>query len=412
VNDTAAKRRSRGRNAERFSEELRGCANALLNRPWITKREDPELYQAIKDHYDTLRNWFYEHAGLPLIMTRQFAKLDCIPGSYQPWMGFGSFHTPRDYALFTYGLWYMESKGDAEQFLLSEMVDSIRDHVRTMEVTLDWTVYEHRLSMSRALKKLRELRVLLAVEGDETEWARGGEGNVLYEASPMARYVLRRFPRELMAYETTDALIEPERLGGETEDASEAGSRDADVFVRRQRIFRRLLLEPIIYDEQWTEDELFYVQRQRSWIMQQVEGITGLEGRRFREGLLFAWPELTAESELFPTHSGISDLVLLCSGTIRRSIGLDPYRYERDARGNLMLSIPELEGMLLKLRRDYGHLWSKEHREKTSGALAEELIRELELWNLGGRDGQGAVALYPAMSRWQGEYVWEGGEEA
>ncbi|MBC8081259.1 MAG: DUF2397 family protein [Gorillibacterium sp.] len=38
----------------------------------------------------------------------------------------------------------------AEQFLLLEMVDAIRDHLLSMDITMDWTLYEHRLSMARA----------------------------------------------------------------------------------------------------------------------------------------------------------------------------------------------------------------------------------------------------------------------
>ncbi|CRF28852.1 conserved hypothetical protein [Mycobacterium tuberculosis] len=398
------------RSKEQFREELRSAAMALLNRHWITKKKHPQLYLTVKDHYEKLRQWFLDHAGFSLILTRHFAKLEKVPGSYQPWMGIRGFYTPRDYALFTYGLWYLEGRGEGDQFLLSEMVDAIRDHLLTQDVQMDWTLYDHRLSMSRALRKLRELDALTAVEGEEGDWAREGGGrNVLYEASPMARYVLRRFAKELMAYDSMDALIEPEVAVLRPSDAESVSAGQADVAARRQRIFRRLLQEPVVYDWQWTDEERRYVQMQRSWLIEQMHEMTGLEGRRFREGLLFSWPELTGEPELFPTLSAASDLTVLLAGEIRRQSALSGNGYEEDSYGNMVLTRAEFEGLLLRLKEFHGDYWSKEHREKTSAALADELIDLMEEWNLGKRDGSLRVVLYPALMRWNGSYEW--GEE-
>lgn len=398
--------RRRKQEETRWQEEVQRASQALLNRPWITKERDPELFQWVKNHHETLRDWFHEQAGFSLILTRHFAKLEKIPGSYQPWMKIDSFRSPRDYALFTYGLWYLEGKGEGEQFLLSEMVETIREHLLSFDVSLDWNMYEHRLSMARALKKLRELEVLLAVEGEEADWAReGDERNVLYESSPLARYVLRRFPKELMAYTSIDELIAPEQPEGL--EASESYATQAQVRAKRQKIFRRLLQEPVVYDWQWTEEERRYVQTQRSWLLHQLSERLHLEGRRFREGLLFVWPELTGEMDLFPALSASSDLLLLLAGEVRRLYGMDPSLFERDEWGNWVLTRAEFEGILQKLKEHHGDYWSKGHRDQTSAALAEELLALMEEWNLGARVGEHRVKLYPALARWNGTYEWE-----
>ncbi|MCL4439794.1 MAG: TIGR02678 family protein, partial [Firmicutes bacterium] len=144
------------RNEERLRDEKQRCARALLNRNWITKEEDPELFQNVKNHYESLRDWFQEHCGFPLLVTRQFAKLEKIPGAARCWMGFETFQQPRDYALFTFCLWFLEGKGESDQFLLTEMVEEIREHLVTQDIFVDWTLYDHRLSMARALKLLKE----------------------------------------------------------------------------------------------------------------------------------------------------------------------------------------------------------------------------------------------------------------
>lgn len=439
----------RGRNDARMQEERQLLTLALMNRPWITKQSDGEMYALARDHYETLRDWFHEQTGWSLMMTRHFVKLEKIPGQFQSWMAFRGFRDARDYGLFTYGLWYLEGLGEKEQFLLSEMVETIREHLLGMDVSMEWTLYEHRLSMSRALRKLRELGVLVAVEGDETEWARaGGETNVLYEASPLARYVLRRFARDLMSYQTMDDLIRPDDLqtaqtaqtqyqqpqaghtqprqpqqsqvghthyqqpqvgqGGEADPSGQQSDAiSGSVVARRHQVIRRLLEEPVVYDWQWTEDERRYVQTQRGSLMDRIGQATGLEGRRFREGLVFVWTDLSSEMEMFPTQAAISDLVMLLAGELRRALNQDRTRYDRDDQQNLMLTRSEFEALLIRLRTRYGEYWSKEHREKTSRQLGDDLLAHLAEWNLGQEDGLGGVRLFPAVVRWNADYQWE-----
>lgn len=383
---------------ERLREERIHCVQALLNRPWVLKDEDPETFQLIKDHYENLRNWFHEYLGFSLLVTRHFAKLEKFPGKYQSWMGIEGFHTTRDYALFTYCLWFLEGRGEGEQFLLSQMVEEIRDHLLVNDVNIDWTLYEHRLSMARALKKCKELRVLIAVDGDESDWARnGGEVNVLYESTPMARYVLRRFTKELINMENLEELIES------------ANDRNEKV-QRRQKIYRRLVQEPIVYDWEWSEEERYYVLTQRRSILDQMNQFLGLEGRRYREGLIFYEPNSLSPVTTFPTQSVISDILILVAGEIRRR--RHKGHYEMDKWGRLLLSVTELESVLLYLRERHKEYWSKEHRDSSSQELLRQVIQHLKEWNLGIQVNEEEIMLFPALARWNGDYSsWTGGNE-
>lgn len=400
--------RARKSHEDRWREERQNAVHALLNRHWITKQADPDLFLTIRDHFKDLRDWFYDHAGYALLLTRNFAKLEKIPGSFQPWMGIDGFQNARDYALFTFGLWFLEGRGEGEQFLLSEMVETIRDYLVSIGTGIDWTLYDHRLSMVRALKKLRELDVLVVVDGDEGDWAREGSGtNVLYESSPLSRYVLRRFPRELMSYKRIEDL-ELETSQALPQGASTDGdlTPPAAITARRHRVFRRLMLEPVVYDWQWTEEERRYVQTQRATILDQLHRTFGFEGRRFREGLFLYWPQLTGEMDLFPTRGAVSDLVLLLAGTIRRDLANDASLYDRDADGSLALTRAEFDALLIRLRARHGEYWTKELREKSTAQLADALLAHLRDWNLGEDAGPQTIKLYPALAHWNGEYGW------
>ncbi|MHB8155788.1 MAG: TIGR02678 family protein [Desulfocucumaceae bacterium] len=390
------------KNSEAVKDVIKTCAQALLNRNWITKAGDPDLFACIRTHYEQLRDWFQEYCGFSLLLTRQFAKLEKVPGEPQAWMGFDNFYEPRDYALFTYCLWYLEGKNEMDQFLLTDMVEEIREYLSGFDVFLDWTLYTHRLSMARALKQLKNLGVLVTVDGDEFEWAKSGhERDVLYEASYLTRYVLRRFPEDLTSYRTLDSF----------EKGLYPDTPEGQLKRRRHRVYRRMLQEPVIYDWQLSDDERYYVRTQRSTIIENLAALSGLEGQRYREGLMFFYPETSGEMYLFPTGRGVSDICLLLAGEIRRLLAGSRDGLYIDEYGRLGLTISELEGLLLRLREKHKTLWSKQHRQVKSGDLAGEVLDHLEEWGLGGRDGDRGVWIYPALSRWNGDYDIYGDEE-
>lgn len=395
-NGSALRRIARAaRAAGQSSERKRECVHALLNRPWITKEEDKELYFAIKDHYEELRDWFMEQAGYPLIVTRSLAKLDKSPVVAFSWMGFKEFREPRDYVFFTYGLWYLETKTEMDQFLLSDIVSEIREHMNEQGLEADWTLYYHRMSMARALKKLKALGVLFAVDGDEGDWANDSGKNVLYECSPYVRYVLRRFPQDLTYYDRMEDL---------SDSVLYADTADGQALRKRHRVYRRLLLEPVVLDRNWSAEELPYVLTQRRSILDQLQKTLGWEGRRYKEGILFFHPELTGEATLFPTLSGVSDLALLVSGELRRQLfAEDIDRYTED-NGCVRLERSDMETLILKLYDKYKVYWGKEFREAKSSELAEQVFGHLAEWSLGDWEDRTHFLLSPVLGRWNAEY--------
>lgn len=222
-----------------LAERRKACAEALLNRPWVLKEAETELYHAIKDQFQELRDWFMKYAGLSLVVTRTIAKLEKVPVEGKPWMGFAEFREKRDYVFFTYGLWFLEGKTELDQFLLTDLTGQIREHMVSRGMEVDWTIYYHRLSMARALKKLKALGALLGVDGDETDWAQDAGRNVLYECSPVCRYILRRFPQDLTTYDRMEQLADPVVYADTQEGTSDK---------RRHRVYRRFLMEPVVLD--------------------------------------------------------------------------------------------------------------------------------------------------------------------
>lgn len=391
-------KRRRTNLVDKAEHELRKitCMNALLNRPWITKEHDPQLYYWIKEKQSELKQWFMDFAGYSLFVNAKLAKLDKAPVVAYPWMGFREFREPLDYVLFTYALWFLEGKLEQEQFLLTALVKEIREYMSEQGIEVDWKNYFHRLSMARALKKLKSLGVVQAVDGQESRWAQidTDTSDVLYECTSYSRYVLRNFPKALTEYTTMDELRETLDYGTIQEEQNRR---------RKHHLYRRYLLEPVVHDRFW-RDDLLYFHGQRKNIIAQIKSMFGWEGSRYREGIVFFESELISEAELFPTLSSISDIALLVCGVIRNeAITADTsLSVERD--GTIHMTKGEIERILIQLQSEYKKYWISEYSKMKSPELAAEVCDHLTEWGFGEWGEDGLFVLYAIAGRWTAKY--------
>lgn len=373
------------------------CMKALLNHPWIEREKDPQVYYWIKEQSERIREWFMYHTGYSLTINRKLAKLEKVPVVAFPWMGFQEFRGPLDYALFTYSLWYLESKAEGEQFLLTDLVKEIRAYMNEQGMGIDWQNYFQRLSMARALKKLKNMNIIQAVDGKEADWADRHESNdVLYECSAYSRYVLRNFPRDLASYETMEEMGKIPAAGDEQEEMNQ---------VRRYRLYRRYLFEPVILDKEW-KDDLLYFHGQKNYLIRQLKLMFGWEGSKYREGILFFEPEIGADSELFPTLSSLSDLSMLVCAAIRHKVSNpdQEIKLEPELDGSVWITKSEIGRILIQLKGDYEKYWISDHRKIQSSSLADLVCGHLIEWGFAQWEERGFLVLNAAAGRWQVQY--------
>lgn len=391
--NSAKRRRINSIDENEIADRKRICMNALLSRPWIAKEHDPQLYYWIKDQQTMIRDWFMHYTGYSLIINRKLVKLEKMPVVAFPWMGFPEFRETLDYALFTYGLWFLENKTEGEQFLLTDLVKEIKEYMNEQGMNVDWKNYFHRLSMARALKKMKSLDIVQAVDGQEADWATNAENHdVLYECSAYSRYILRSFPQDITGYSTIEDMGEIITTGDSPEELNRA---------RRYRLYRRFLLEPIVLESQWQKDS-FYFHGQKNHLIRQIKVMFGWEGSKYREGVLFFAPGTSADSELFPTQSSLSDLTLLVCGEIRNSLKNQEIKAEMD--GFVRITRNEIEHILLNLKAEYGEFWTNEYRKMNSSALAELVCEHLSEWGFGKWEDTMFFILNAAAGKWRVQY--------
>lgn len=391
---TKKRKRSNIVDKEELLNRRRVCMNALLNRPWVSKEQDSQLYYWIKDNFTSLRDWFSNYTGYILILNGKLAKLEKVPEVAYPWMGFQEFREPLDYSLFTYCLRFLEAKTEQEQFLLTDLIKEVRDSMMESGMEVDWKNYYHRLSMARALKKLKSLQVIIAVDGTEADWASTDDKHdVLYESTHFSRYVLRNFTKELAGYIDMNQMNEIIDYGDSPEEQNRR---------KKHQLFRRYLLEPVVLDEEWQED-LFYFHGQKNNVINQIRMMFGWEGSKYREGILFFESDMVSEAEIFPTLASISDLTLLVLGEIRQQPAVE-YIDEASDQTQLYITRHYLERILIHLKEKYGEYWTNDHRKMKSSELAEQIFTHLMEWGFGQWEDNTLFALRAVAGKWMARY--------
>ncbi|RJX22574.1 MAG: TIGR02678 family protein [Desulforudis sp.] len=383
--------REREQSKSEFDNAAREAAEHLLEQFWIRRDEEPEKYQSVREREQVLRSYFLDKAGFRLILHRYFAKLEKIPAEPESWMGIQTFHHPRDYAVFCCLLAYLESKAVDEQFLLSDLCEELRA-VYPGDDALDWTHYEHRKSLVRVLRTSADLGILKVVDGTIEGFNYAEDNEVLYEVPVVARYFMRSYPKDLFQFATKEEILAADWPEGVDE-----------ALKRRHRVYRRLLLSPVMYSRDTVEADFLYLRNYRHRVREDIEKHTGFCFELYRNAALLTLPEQRVRFTLFPDNKAISDIAIQFAAVARERRAEDDIPLQFD--GILGLTIPDFQKWVRICKERYGAGWSKQYREAGISQTAKELLAFLVEWKMAERDPEtAAVHLRPLLARTTGRY--------
>src|SRR5690606_22033769 len=240
-----------------FDEQTLDAPAMLFEQFWVIREEEPEAYRLIRDRELKLKRYLQDKFGLDLIVHQHFAKLEKIPVDPQSWMGIQAFQEPMDYAIFCCALAYTEQKVVDEQFLLSDLAERIQE-LYNHEIPLDWTLYQHRRSLVRALKQMLELRLIKTVDGNLDLFQSSEEEEVLYEVTVYSRYYMRSYPDDLFKFKTIKELQEQEWMRHQEDQ-------------RRKRVYRKLIMTPFVYRKSEDDPDFAYIRNFRNRLREDFE---------------------------------------------------------------------------------------------------------------------------------------------
>lgn len=371
-----------------FDDMAREAAADLLQHFWILRDRDAEMYQQVRSREQVLRKWFWDKAGLRLIVHRHFVKLEKVPAHAMPWMGMQELQNTRDYALLCCLLGFLEGRAVLDQFLLSHLCEELQS-LYPHAGELDWTNYEHRKSLVRVMRLAVGLGVLVVVDGEVDRFSQS-ETEVLYEVPAVARYFMRTFPRGIEDFSDPQQLLDSELVDDPTD-------------RRRQKIYRQLLFCPAIYSSGGQDSDFLYLRNYRHRLRDDFEQNFDFQFELYRNVAMLTLPERQSRFRAFPGHKVIEDIAVQLAGVAREKYAEKELPLQYD--GSLCLTKAEFMSWLAECAQRYSTGWSKEYREKDMEGLYRDLVELFCEWQLAQVDVvTGVVCLMPALARYSGRY--------
>lgn len=271
----------------------------LLNRRWIVKKQDPILYYQVKDHLKEIKKIVQEKMGYIVIANPNLIKIEKIPGKPEPWMGIKEFSSIQEYQMFCYVLMFLEDKEKEEQFVLSSLTDFIQAQYH--DQSLDWTHFTTRKRLIKVMKYCVSQYILIQNDGDDDHFAQDINTEVLYENTGTSRYFVRNFMKDIMEYQTPKDFERSEWI-----DVNEERG-----IVRRQRIYRRLLLSPGVYRNDEENEDFSYIRNYRNQIAHDFNQMFNCSLHVHKSSAYLNLSEDCSMGKIFPSNNTLSDLLLI-----------------------------------------------------------------------------------------------------
>jgi len=370
-----------------FDEKAQTALRLLMEKFWVLRKEEPEIYQIVRERENMLKRYVDEKLGFDLIVHQHFIKLEKIPVDAKSWMGIQDFQEARDYAIFCCALAYTENKSVDEQFLLSDICEEIKD-IYPGDFALDWTNYNHRRSLVRVIKQMELMTIIKTVEGEIEQFVMDEEQEVLYETTVYARYFMRSYPKDLTEYESMEEIL-----------ASEWERHETD--KRRKRVYRKLMTSPVVYRETEDDPDFAYIRNYRNRLRDDLEAHTLFRLEVFKNAALLVSEERKQELTLFPDQKAIMDVALHLAIYIRDH----EEQFQPNELGNIRMTQIQLEQTVKALHKAYSEGWSKQYREGSITTTMHELIHLLTSWEMLQVESEtGAYIIRPLLGRVAGQY--------
>ncbi|MCM1233763.1 MAG: TIGR02678 family protein [Ruminococcus flavefaciens] len=362
---------------------------ALLDRFWITRTGDRELYFTLKrvqsdPDFHRLVN---ELLGWNLIVNESVIKLEKVPPRAMPWMGIQSFQEPLDYCLLCAVLLFLADQDDGAPFLLSSLTQAVETFLSEIQ-PVDWTRFLHRKSLVRVLQYAQEVGLVLVYDGNSALFGNDQSQEVLYENTGLSRHFPVHFGQDIMKLQSVEDFEALAWEGDETEQ-------------RRQRVYRQLALTPGLYCTDQSQSDYDYIKNQRKTVNGNLDRFLNGELQLYKNGAFFLLSEGERCGALHPGARAVSDVALLLCAQLREQIAQGIYPRQED--DTVLLTHREFRYELSRCRDRCGNGWGAQLRGCSLERICQELTDYMSSWMLL-EVLDGDIRLYPAVGKLVGVY--------
>lgn len=369
----------------------------LLSKRWILKNRDKELYYQLKDEIGKSRDFLTEKLGYQAIVTPNLIKLEKIPAYAQNWMGIQEFSDHLEYIFLCMILMFLEERDLGEQFVLSMLTEYIQGNIK--EEQIDWTIYSYRRHLVKVMKYCVKVGILEIDDGSEDNFMKSDEGEVLYQNTGASRYFMKNFSRDISDYQKQEDFLKEEWIGM---------NEDRGI-IRRQRVYRSLLMSPGIYLNDDTEEDFAYVRHYRGMIQEELNRFFDCELQVHKTSAFLVMGEDSNLGKSFPEENTLSDIVLLWCGLFRQKI--NDGDIEVPIGEDIVISTQQFVAISEECKRRYGNGWIKTYREMTMGEFCNKLKEYMIIMEMI-KEIYDQIMVYPIVGEVEGCYPkdFKGGE--
>lgn len=371
----------------------------LLERRWILKSKDRELYYQVRDEIGKVKKFLTEKLGYQVIVNPYLVKVEKMPAKPENWMGILEFTQKIEYIFFCMVLMFLEEKEAEDQFVLSELTEYIQGQYKDEQI--DWTVYKYRRHLIKVVKYCVTCGILNLNDGSEESFARDDSGEVLYENTGVSKYFMKNFTQDIMDYNGTEDFEKQEWINVD-EDRG---------IVRRQRVYRKLLMTMGMYKTPESEEDFAYVRNYRNMIQGELTELLDCELHVHRTSSFLILGEECRMGRCFPEENTLSDITLLVHGLLEAAIreGRIPLGVEEE------IKIPKevFKAVLEECKERYGKGFIKTYREMTTGEFCEVVMsymKELSLVEEQKDDFKISRAVGKIVGRYPEDFLESGGK--
>lgn len=369
----------------------------LLSKRWILKNRDKELYYQLKDEIGKSRDFLTEKLGYQAIVTPNLIKLEKIPAYAQNWMGIQEFSDYLEYIFLCMILMFLEERDSGEQFVLSMLTEYIQGNIK--EEQIDWTIYNYRRHLVKVMKYCVKVGILEIDDGSEDNFMKSDEGEVLYQNTGASKYFMKNFSRDISDYQKQEDFLKEEWIGM---------NEDRGI-IRRQRVYRSLLMSPGIYLNDDTEEDFAYVRHYRGMIQEELDRFFDCELQVHKTSAFLVMGEDSNLGKSFPEENTLSDIVLLWCGLFRQKI--NDGDIEVPVGEDIVISTQQFVAISEECKRRYGNGWIKTYREMTMGEFCNKLKEYMIIMEMI-KEIYDQIMIYPIVGKVEGCYPkdFKGGE--
>lgn len=365
--------------------------DVLLNKRWVLKSEDKDLYYKIRDSIGEIRKFATEKMGCPVIENSLLVKMEKIPPIPEDCMGISEFTSKEEYAFLCVLLMFLEDKDAEEQFILSQLTEYIA--VNMPGQTVDWTLYVNRRRLIKVLRYAVGQGILRVTDGSDDVFMDGQAGEVLYESTGASRYFMRNFPWDIMDYGNPEDFEESEWALVD-EDRGPA---------RRYRVYKRLLFSVGMYRHEDDKEDFEYLKYYGHRLSEDLEQNFECRIHIHRGSAFMLTGDDCRIGAAFPENNAISDILLLCCCKIREKVTAGEWAASSDEK--LYVERVDFERMVKDVHAESGSGFIKNYREMPEGEFVREVMAALAFWTFikVSENGQ-QVVVYPSAGKVSGAY--------